>query len=188
MNSKAKLAAVAVLPLFIGVMIGLNIAAIEAQMSGGLTERRIGPQTPKNFGAMTAGIVCGDRLCGEATPFMDVEEHHEITFIDEHDPETPTAKLIDIRKHRTSTNKAAPITHIITYSVTAGTERLENIQIHISSDVTSETFNIGSLDALSSSVNVARIRALDSDSLDGGIISYTVAPPTQGRGNPNVGQ
>ncbi len=178
MNSKAKLAAVAILPLFVGIMIGMSFEAIDAQMSGGLTDKRIGAKTPKNFGAMTSGIVCGDQLCNETTPSFDVEEEHEITYIDEHDGETPTAKLIDIRKYKPSTNKADAVTYIITYSITAGTERLENIQVHISSDIEEETYNIGSLNSLKSSVNVVRIKALDPDSLDGGIVSYSVAPPT----------
>jgi len=188
MNSKAKLAAVAVLPLFVGIMIGMSFEAIDAQMSGGITDKRIGAKTPKNFGAMTSGIVCGDQLCNEATPSIDVEEEHEITYLDEHDAETPTAKLIDIRKYKPSSNKADSVTYIITYSITAGTERLENIQVHVSSDVEQETYNIGSLNALKSSVNVIRIKALDPDSLDGGIVSYSVAPPTYDPRAPNLGQ
>ena len=178
MNSKAKLAAVAVLPLFIGIMIGMSVETIQAQVGDGLTDKRIGAKTPKNYGAMTSGIVCGDQLCNEATPSMDVEESHEITYLDEHDAETPTTKLIDIRKYKPSSNKADAVTYIITYSITAGTERLENIQIHVSSDIEEETYSIGSLNALKSSVNVIRIKALDPDSLDGGIVSYSVAPPT----------
>jgi len=72
MNSKAKLAAVAVLPLFIGIMIGMSVETIQAQVGEGLTDKRIGAKTPKNYAAMTSGIVCGDKLCGDATPSMDV--------------------------------------------------------------------------------------------------------------------
>ncbi len=188
MNSKAKLAAVAVLPLFIGIMIGMSVEAIDAQVGGGLTDKRIGAQTPKNYGAMTSGIVCGDRLCSEATPSMDIEEHHEIQYLDEHDPETPTTKLIDIRKYKPSSNKADAITYIITYSITAGTERLENIQVHVRSDVQEDTYTIGSLNALASSVNVVRVKALDPDSIDGGIVSYSVVPPTYNPNDPRLGQ
>jgi len=188
MNSKAKLAAVAVLPLFIGIMIGMSVEAIEAQVGDGLTDKRIGAKTPKNYGAMTSGIVCGDRLCSDATPSMDIEEHNEILYLDEHDPETPTTKLIDIRKYKPSSNKADAITYIITYSITAGTERLENIQVHVRSDVQEDTYTIGSLNALKSSVNVVRVKALDPDSIDGGIVSYSVSPPTYDPRNPNLGQ
>jgi hypothetical protein len=188
MNSKAKLAAVAILPMFIGIMIGMSLEAAEAGVGAGLTDKRIGAKTPKNYGAMTSGIVCGDRLCSEATPSMDIEEHHEIQYLDEHDPETPTTKLIDIRKYKPSTNKADAITYIITYSLTAGTEDLENIQIHVSSDVQEDTYTIGSLNSLKSSVNVIRIKALDPDSIDGGIVSYSVVPPTYDPRNPQLGQ
>jgi len=41
-----------------------------------------------------------------------------------------------------------------------------------------DTYTIGSLNALKSSVNVVRIKALDPDSIDGGIVSYSVSPPT----------
>jgi len=187
MNRQIKLmAAFAFLPLFFGIMIGMSIQASDAQMSGGITDPRLGASlAPKSYGSATAGIVCGDRLCNEATPSFDVEEEHDITLIDAHDETTPTSKLIDIRKYKPSTNKQDAITYIITYSVTAGTERLENIQVHISSDVTSETYNIGSLNALKTSKNVVRIMALDADSLDGGIVSYVVAPPTYNPQDPN---
>jgi len=184
-NNKKIMATLAILPLFFGIMIGMSIQASDAQMSGGITDPRLGAQTPKSYGSATAGIVCGDRLCNEATPAFDVEENHEITLIDEHDESTPTAKLIDIRKYKPSTNKGDAITYIITYSITAGTERLENIQVHVSSDVTQETYNIGSLDSFKTSKNVARIMALDADSIDGGIVSYVVAPPTYNPQNPN---
>jgi len=184
--NKKIMATLAILPLFFGIMIGMSIQASDAQMSGGITDPRLGASlAPKSYGSATAGIVCGDRLCSEATPSFDVEEHHEITLIDEHDETTPTAKLIDIRKYKPSTNKGDAITYIITYSITAGTERLQNIQVHVSSDVTSETYTIGSLDALKTSKNVARIMALDADSIDGGIVSYVIAPPTFNPQNPN---
>ena len=113
----------------------------------------------------------------DATPAMDVEEHHKITLIDQHDETTPTTKLIDIRKYKPSTNKADAITFIITYSVTAGTERLENIEVYVRSDVTQPTaYPIGSIDALKTAINVVRIKALDADSIDGGVVSYNSSP------------
>ncbi len=139
--NKKIMATLAILPLFFGIMIGVSIQASDAQMSGGITDPRLGAQTPKSYGSATAGIVCGDRLCSEASPAFDVEENHEVTLIEEHDETTPTAKLIDIRKYKPSTNKGDAITYIITYSVTAGTERLENIQVHVSSDITAETYS-----------------------------------------------
>lgn len=187
MNGNLKtFAALSIIPLFLGVIIGYGINISEAQVgSNPLTDKVIGAKTPKSFGYQTSNIVCGDRLCDEATPAFDVEEDLDITFIDEQDENTPTAKLIQISKYRPSTNKADPITYIVTYSVTAGKTDLENIQIHASSDVESADYNIKSLTALKTSKNVIRIKALDPDSLDGGITGYTLAPPTLDERNPN---
>jgi len=118
-------------------------------------------------------------------PAFDIEEEDRITFINEHDENTPTAKLISIQKLRESTNKADAITHIITFSVTSGKTNLENIGIHVSSDTDSSDFNIKSLQSFKSSVNVIRIMALDADSIDGGITGYTLAPPTFSERDPN---
>ncbi len=179
-------AALSLVPLFIGVVIGYGINISEAQVGGNpLTDRVIGAQSPGQFGPATANIVCGDRLCNAATPAFDVEETHDITFIDEHDENTPTAKLISIQKLRQSTNKADAITHIITFSITAGKMDLENIGIHVSSDTDSSDFNIKSLSSLKSSVNVIRIMALDADSIDGGITGYSLSPPTFSERDPN---
>ena len=179
-------AALSLVPLFIGVIIGYGINISEAQVGGNpLTDRVIGAQSPKSFGYQTSNIVCGDRLCANATPAFDVEESHDITFINEHDENTPTAKLISIQKLRESTNKQDAITHIITFSITAGKVNLANIGIHISSDTDSSDFTISSLSALKSSKNVIRIMALDSDSIDGGITGYTLSPPTFDERDPN---
>ncbi len=187
MNRNLKtFAALSLVPLFIGVVIGYGINISEAQVGGNpLTDRVIGAQSPQQFGSATAGIVCGDRLCEGATPAFDVEETHEITFIDEHDENTPTAKLISISKKRESTNKQDAITHIITFSVTAGKTNLENIGIHVTSDIAQSDFNIKSLQSFKSSVNVLRIMALDADSIDGGITSYSLSPPTSSERDPN---
>jgi len=187
MNKNIKtFAALSLVPLFIGVFIGYGINFSEAQVGGNpLTQPRLGAQSPQQFGSATAGIVCGDRLCDAATPAFDVEETHEITFIDEHDEDTPTAKLISIQKKRESTNKQDAIVHIITFSVTAGKTNLENIVIHVSSDTDSSDFNIKSLQSFKSSVNVIRIMALDADSIDGGITGYSLAPPTYDERDPN---
>jgi len=179
-------AALSLVPLFIGVIIGYGINISEAQVGGNpLTDRVIGAQSPGQFGAATANIVCGDRLCDAATPAFDVEETHDITFVDEHDENTPTAKLMSITKLRQSTNKQDAITHIITFSITAGKMDLENIGIHVSSDTDSSDFTIKSLSALKSSVNVIRIMALDADSIDGGITGYSLSPPTFSERDPN---
>ena len=178
----------AMLPLFVGMMIGYTVNSSEAQMlkptHPDIKQYQL---SPKSFGSANSQV-CGDRLCGESmdiTPAFDIEENDRVEFISQHDENTPTAKLISIQKLRESTNKADAITHIITFSVTAGQTNLENIGLHVSSDIGSTDFNIESLVALKSSVNVIRIMALDADSIDGGITGYTLAPPTFDARNPN---
>ncbi len=188
MNGKQRnIAIITMIPLFLGIMIGYTMNSSEAQMLKP-TKPDVKKLSPKSYGSANSQV-CGDRLCSEsgsdATPAFDVEENDKVMLIDQHDETTPTTKLIDIRKYKPSTNKADAITFIVTYSVTAGTERLENIEVHVRSDVTQATYPIGSLDSFKTSVNVLRIKALDADSIDGGIVSYKVAPPTYNPRDPN---
>ncbi len=179
----------AMLPLFVGMMIGYTVNSSEAQMlkptHPDIKQYQL---SPKSYGSANSQV-CGDRLCAEpassATPAFDVEEDVRVEFISQHDQDTPTTKLMSISKLRESTNKADAITHIITFSVTAGKTDLKDIMLHVSSDVESSEFKIESLVALKTSVNVIRIKALDHDSIDGGITGYSLAPPTFDARNPN---
>jgi len=178
----------AMLPLFVGMMIGYAVNSSEAQMLKPThPDVKQYQLSPKSYGSANSQV-CGDRLCSETMdimPAFDIEEEDRITFIDEHDENTPTAKLMSIQKIRQSTNKADAVTHIITFSVTAGKMDLEGITIHVSSDISSSEFSIDSLSSLKSSVNVIRIMALDADSIDGGITGYSLSPPTYDARNPN---
>jgi len=182
------LIALAILPLFVGMMIGYTVNSSEAQMLKPThPDVKQYQLSPKSYGSANSQV-CGDRLCSESmniTPAFDIEEEDRVQLIDRHDENTPTAKLISIQKLRESTNKADAITHIITFSVTAGKMDLEGITIHVSSDITSSEFSIDSLSSLKSSVNVIRIMALDADSIDGGITGYSLSPPTYDARNPN---
>lgn len=199
---KARVKAItiaAVLPLFVGAMIGMSMESSDAQMLKP-THPDVKRLSPKSFGSQ--GVVCGDQLCQpglddrfirpsagpDKTPAMDVEENDRIRYLDKHDENTPTAKLVDIRQVKTGSSKADVVTYMITYSITAGNERLENIHVHASSDLEEDTYVISSLNALKSSVNTIRIKALDPDSLDGGIVSYSIAPPTYDPRAPQLGQ
>ncbi len=180
--------ALAVLPLFVGMMIGYTVNSSEAQMLKPThPDVKQYQLSPKSYGSANSQV-CGDRLCSETmviTPAFDIEEEDRVQLIDEHDENTPTAKLMSIQKIRESTNKQDAVTHIITFSVTAGKMDLEGITIHVRSDIASSEFSIDSLSSLKSSVNVIRIMALDADSIDGGIKSYSLSPPTYSERDPN---
>ncbi len=195
MNARVKAIAIAgVLPLFVGALIGMSMESSDAQMLKP-THPDVKRLSPKSFGSQ--GIVCGDQLCKpgmqlrfvgpDKTPAMDVE-NESIKYLDKHDDNTPTSKLISIQQIKSGSSKAGAVTYIITYSVTAGHERLEDIHVHGRSDLQEDTYVISSLDALKSSINTVRIKALDPDSIDGGIVSYSIAPPTYDPRNPQMGK
>ncbi len=173
LNSKTSVAAIVAVSLVFGIMIGLSVPASEAQ----LTDPRLGAKTPKSFGAATAGIVCGDRLCNESVHTMDVEEDTPIGEITSDDSHTPTVSNIIIDRYRASTAQEN-ISYRITFTVTSGDIDLRNIELEVQSDIDRTEFEIASLNALKSSVNVIRIKAIDPDSINGGITGYSMTGPT----------
>ena len=177
-NSKKNVAAIVAVSLVFGIMIGLGIQTTDAQ----LTDPRPGAQTPKSFGSATSNIVCGDRLCSEPQQVMNIEEDDRIGEIDYNDPAAPHAEVISIDKYRPSTNKQDAITYKITYRLTGGQEDLKDIHIRATTDIGTWDFEISSLNALTSSINVARVKALDHDSITGEIIGYTVTGPADPTG------
>ena len=180
MNTQLKIVAISgMLAVIAGIAVAASLDQAEAVATGNpLTDKYIGAKTPKQFGAATAGIVCGDRLCNEPQSMIDIEEDTPIGSITQDDEFAPTVKLIGIDRYQASTAKESDITYRITFSVTAGKENLRNIEFEIHSDIGSSTFEIASLNALKTSVNVVRIKAIDSDSLTGELIGYTISGPT----------
>jgi len=148
MIKKIQIGILAAIPLIAGILIGMTVDTIEAQM-------------------------------GEAgNSVIDVEEMDLVEIIETEDPETPTLKLDKITKLRASTNKMDPITHTVHYSVTSGIINLENIEVEVTSDVEQEDYLVSSLTSFKTSKNVARIKALDADSITIEVTGYSVAPPT----------
>jgi len=174
-NKQLKIVAISgILVVIAGIAVAASLDQAEA-----LTKAQ-GTFTQK-FGAATAGIVCGDRLCSEAegsNNMYDIEEDTPIGSIRGDDDAAPTVKLLGIDKYQASTAKESDITYRITFSVTANKENLRNIEFEIHSDITSTTFEIASLNALKTSVNVVRVKAIDSDSITGELIGYTISGPT----------
>ena len=180
MQKQTKIIALAVFAASIaGIATATTIEQVQAQTLNP-TSPDIQRLSPKSFGSATAGIVCGDRLCSESTSSMNIEEEHVIGEISQDSDNAPTAKLISIDRYRPSSNQQDAITYKITFSLTAGTENLRNIHINVNSDVDNEDFQVESLNALKSSVNVIRIKALDADSIQGEIVGYQVTGPTGG--------
>jgi hypothetical protein len=93
--------------------------------------------------------------------------------------DAPTAKLISIQRYTSAPYAGeAGISYKITFSVTAGDTNLRDIMIHAQSDLDSFDYEISSLNALKSAVQVLRIHAIDPDSITGELIGYSLTGPT----------
>ncbi len=115
---------------------------------------------------------------------LDIEENNLVEIVDSESEESPTLTLDRITKLRASTNKMDPITHTVHYTVASGTINLENIEVEVTSDVEQEDYSLSSLTSFKSSKNVARIKALDADSITIEITGYSLVFPT---GDPRGG-
>jgi len=157
-NSKKNVAVIVAVSLVFGIMIGLGIQTTDAQLAG--------PQF-------------GDRDVRPATTYnqqvMDIEEDDTIGEIDRNDPAAPHLQYAKIERYRTSTNMQDVITYKITYGITAGNQDLKDIQIRVTTDSGVWNYEISSLDAFATNKNVARIKALDPDSITGEFIGYTTS-------------
>jgi len=148
MINKIQIGIIAAIPLVAGILIGMTVDTIEAQMG-----------------------VAGNSV-------IDIEETNRVEIVDSVDDEAPTLKLDRITKLKASTNKMDPITHTVHYTVASGTINLENIEVEVTSDVEQEDYSLSSLTSFKSSKNVARIKALDVDSITIEITGYSLVFPT----------
>ena len=184
----------AILPLVAGVAVGATVSMVEAQQKmsteGGVTEPRVGPRTPKNFGSSTGGIVCGDRLCDEFAHFasgFDIEEFHVIATGGDEPSYTPQASLISIDRFRPSSARE-DITYSIMYSITAGDTDLMGVTVKAESDLEGVVQELGGITAGKTQRNVLRMKAIDPDSINGGIVGFELAPPTYNPQDPRTPQ
>ncbi len=181
MNKTIKIAALAGV---LAIVAGISLATVEqatAQMLNP-THPDVSRLSPKSFGAATAGIVCGDRLCSEPQPDFDIEEDTPIGLVDD-DAHTPSVSNVIIDRLRPSSSQDN-ISYRITFTVTSGDIDLRNIELEVQSDIDRTEFEISSLNALKSSVNVIRIKAIDPDSINGGITGYSLTGPTSSDDSP----
>jgi len=157
----------AIIPLFVGIMLGVSIQISAAQ----LDEPRPGAsREQKSYGAATAGIVCGDRLCSEATPVapmpirLVVQEESMPDFM-------PSLgfKSLSILDGDSSN------TYTVEFTVTAAEKALKNIKVVCKTDVETIETEISNLSALETTTNVLRIRAMDPASITGEILSFQIA-------------
>jgi len=176
MQKQSKIIAVAgMLAVIAGIAVATTIEQAEAQMNP------VNPNAPTvgAFGQKTAGIVCGDRLCSEVVSKIDIQDNTPIGIIDNESSDAPTVQLISIDRYKSAPYAGeAGISYKITFSMTGGDTNLRDIQIHVQSDLDTFDYEVSNLNALSSSVQVLRIHAIDPDSITGEIVGYSLTGPT----------
>ncbi len=177
MQNYTKIIAVAgMLAVIAGIALATTMEQAQAQ-----TVNPVNPNAPtaKAFGPKTAGIVCGDRLCSEVESKIDIQDNTPIGSLSTESSDAPTAKLISIQRYTSAPYAGeAGISFKITFSITAGDTNLRDILIHVQSDLDSFDYEISSLNALKSAVQVVRVHAIDPDSITGELIGYSLTGPT----------
>ena len=161
-------ALLAILPLFVGVMIGMSLETNEAEA---IKAQGTGLSSPKSYGSATASIVCGDKLCSEiATPSASFPL--ALTVIQADMPSyMPTLDF----KETYGFHNDADDTYAIRFGFTAGDRDLKNIIIQCKSDVFEHEIVVESLKAYESAVGFSRIKAMDPASITGSIVSFELA-------------
>jgi len=179
MQKQSKIIAVAgMIALIAGIAGATAIEQAEAQQAA---INPVNPNAPtqKAYGAKTAGIVCGDRLCSDVVSKIDIQDNTPIGIISNESSDAPSARLISIDRYKSAPYAGeAGISYKITFSLTAGDTNLRDILIHVQSDLDSFDYEVSSLNALKSSVQVLRIHAIDPDSITGELIGYSLTGPT----------
>jgi hypothetical protein len=160
MNRKILfLAVIAGIPLFLMFMTPgvLNIQDVEA----------LKEQTTYQYGIRTQGIVCGDHLCNEHKTVTAVTTENIQTSSQVHD-HLPEIEIVEAHNFLNSDENS----YVVTLKVTAGNENMENISIHITSDITTFDTTISSLSAESDQTVVVRTHAMDPSSIHASVKAY----------------
>jgi len=168
-NSKKNVAAIVAVSLVFGIMIGLGIQTTDAQLAAPqFGERDVRPATMYN------------------QQVMDIEEDDPIGEIDRNDSAAPHLQYAKIERYNSASRiNMEAITFKITYGVTAGNQDLKDIQIRVTTDMGTWNYEISSLDAFATIKNVARVKALDPDSITGEFIGYTASEIDRIKSPPN---
>jgi len=142
----------AAVPLFVGILIGMSVQTIEAQLDD------VREQSKAAFEARYPTPTA-------ATPTI-------LNVVTEDMPSyMPSLEFVDMYVF----DRLARDTYAIMFRVTAGDQDLENIIIQGKSDVFAHEIVIDSLKAFESTEGMARVRALDPGTMTGEIVAFQLA-------------
>lgn len=162
------LSLLAILPLFVGIIIGSNFSLSSAAMYEPIADSE---SVKPNF--VAGKMICGDRFCDELDTEFKISPELRITEKQMEDY-TPRFELISVNKDKPNTDSNR---FTVTFKAIAGPMSLEDITLRGYSDVETITVNIGSLTAHSDSTNVVKIKAMDPSSITGELLSFRINSP-----------
>jgi len=161
-------ALLAIVPLFVGILIGMSVQTHDAEA---IKAKGTGLSSPKSYGSATAAIVCGDRLCSEiGLPYASLPSALSVK-VGEMPSYMPTLDF----KETYGFHNDADDTWSIRFGFTAGDRDLKNIIIQCKSDVSEHEIVVESLKAYESATGLSRIKAMDPASITGSIVAFELA-------------
>jgi len=141
----------ATVPLFIGILIGMSVQTIEAQLDD-IREQSSAPFEAR-YPTPTAPATSLNVITEDMPSYM------------------PSLEIIDVYVFQ----RDARDTYNIMFRVIAGDQDLENIIIEGKSDVFAHEIVIESLKAFESTEGMARVKALDPNTMTGEIVAFQIA-------------
>ena len=145
-------ALLAIVPLFVGILIGMSVQTIEAQLEE-LREQSAAP-FEERYPTPTAPKPTALNVLTQTMPSY-----------------MPSLEFIDMYMF----DRLQRDTYAVMFSVTAGDQDLENIIIECKSDVFAHTIVIDSLKAFETTEGLSRVKALDPTTITGEIVAFQLA-------------
>jgi len=142
----------ATVPLFVGILIGMSVQTIEAQLDD-LREQTAAPFEERYPTPSAPKPTVLNVLTQTMPSYMPSLEFQDMYMFD--------------RLQRD--------TYAVMFTVTAGDQDLENTIIEVKSDVFVHEITINSLKAFESTEGLSRVRALDPNSITGEIVAFQLA-------------
>ncbi len=142
----------ATVPLFIGILIGMSVQTIEAQLDDVREQSKAALEERYPSPSATKPTVL-NVLTEDMPSYM------------------PSLEFIDMYTF----DRMQRDTYAVMFTVTAGDQDLENTIIEVKSDVFVHEITINSLKAFESAVGFARIKAMDPASITGELVAFELA-------------
>ena len=168
MNQKTKtIGLFTILSLFVIAVAPDYLGAADATKAEGSP----GTPSPKSYGSATSDVVCGDRLCDESISADTMTAKTVKVTYEDMPAYMPTIRTVQVSNF----SGESDFTFNAIYEITAGDRNLENIMVHVTSDMDSMNLTISGLFALDDSTNIIRINAMDPMTITAKIVGFQLS-------------